>query len=124
MMQFSAAPWRVLSTENARLCVEAARLHIRMSDRILALARQSADTGEPIVRYMEYQFPGQGMETVTDQFMLGGGLLVARCFRRGRAPVPSGSPGALALCGWDGYDGGAVTVGAPLDCLPYFEKIG
>lgn len=125
MMQFSAAPWRVLSAENARLCVEAARLHIRMSDRILVLARQSADTGEPIVRYMEYQFPGQGMETVTDQFMLGGELLVAPVLQKGARTRTVRLPqGRWRYVDGTEYDGGAVTVGAPLDCLPYFEKIG
>lgn len=94
MMQFSAAPWRVLSEENARLCVEAALLHIRMSDRIISLARHAAETGEPVVRYMEYQFPGQGLEAVTDQFMLGRICWWRRCCRRGRAPAPSGFPRA------------------------------
>lgn len=34
-------------------------------------------TGEPVVRYMEYEFPHEGLETVQDQFMVGSCLLVA-----------------------------------------------
>ena len=38
MMQFSVAPWRVLSAENAALCLAAAKLHTRFGARIVALA--------------------------------------------------------------------------------------
>ena len=124
MMQFSAAPWRVLSEENARLCVEAALLHIRMSDRIISLARHAAETGEPIVRYMEYQFPGQGLEAITDQFMLGEDLLVAPVLQKGARTRTVRLPqGHWRYVDGTAYAGGTVTVPAPLECLPYFERI-
>jgi alpha-glucosidase (family GH31 glycosyl hydrolase) len=40
-------------------------------------------TGEPIVRSMEFVFPGQGMERVMDQFMVGEDLLVAPVWKQG-----------------------------------------
>ena len=124
MMQFSAAPWRVLSEENARLCVEAALLHIRMSDRIISLARHAAETGEPVVRYMEYQFPGQGLEAVTDQFMLGEDLLVAPVLQKGARTRTVRLPqGHWRYVDGTAYAGGTATVPAPLECLPYFERI-
>lgn len=83
MMQFSAAPWRVLPPKAAELCVQAAKLHEQYTEDILALAKHAAQTGEPIVRYMEYCFPHQGMETVQDQFMLGDSLLVAPVLTKG-----------------------------------------
>ncbi len=122
MIQFSAAPWRLLSKEGNRRCLEAALLHTQWADTIIALAQQAAHSGEPIYRYMEYVFPGQGLEQVTDQFMLGDRLLVAPVLEKGAdtrcVRLPKGS--------WryvDGtcYEGGrTVTVPAGLDTLPYF----
>ena len=54
-----------------------AKLHEEFGDRILQLAEESKDTGEPIVRYMEYVFPHQGLASCIDQFMLGNDILVA-----------------------------------------------
>lgn len=122
MMQFSAAPWRVLPPEAATLCVQAAKLHGQYAEIILSLARHAAQTGEPIVRYLEYCFPHQGLEAVRDQFMLGDSLLVAPVLTKGArvrsVVLPQGR--------WkyvDGtiYDGGCiVTVPAELDTLPRF----
>lgn len=57
MIQFSAAPWRLLSPEGNRRCLEAARLHTQWAGTIIELARHAAQTGEPIYRYMAYGFP-------------------------------------------------------------------
>ncbi|MBD5102318.1 MAG: glycoside hydrolase [Subdoligranulum sp.] len=122
MMQFSAAPWRVLPPEENALCLKAAKLHGEYAELILKLAKHAAETGEPIVRYMEYCFPHQGMQSVCDQFMLGDALLAAPVLAKGvrqrDVVLPAGR--------WkyvDGtvYDGGrTVTVPAGLDTLPYF----
>jgi len=77
MMQFSAAPWRMLSKEENDICRAAAKLHVAFSPEILRLARQAAKTGEPIVRPMEYVFPHQGFDACLQQFMLGDRCLVA-----------------------------------------------
>ena len=124
MMQFSVAPFRVLSEENARLCLRAARLHTQFGHMILSLAEQAGKTGEPIARYMEYEFPNSGFETVTDQFMLGDRILVAPVVTKGqesrRVKLPAGR---WAYLGEDLYDGNqTVTVETPLSVLPYFEK--
>lgn len=57
MMQFSVAPWRILSKENVAICAKYAHLHQQMGDYILELAKHASKTGEPIVRHMEYQYP-------------------------------------------------------------------
>ncbi len=77
MMQFSLAPWRVLTPEETAICKAAADLHVATAPRILELARQASQTGEPIVRHMEWEFPNQGFAECRDQFMLGDDLLVA-----------------------------------------------
>lgn len=124
MMQFSAAPWRVLDDEHLRYCVEAARLHARFGQEILALAQQSALTGEPIMRHMAYEFPEEGMETVLDEFMLGGSLLVAPAVVKGMRERLVSFPAGT----WIGDDGSRVEgpateqVEVPLGRLPWYRK--
>nr|WP_199075268.1 glycoside hydrolase family 31 protein [Pedobacter sp. ASV19] len=77
MMQFSAAPWRVLSKENLAAVKKAVDIRMKYTPYILQLAKQSAATGEPIARSMEYEFPNQGFADVKGQFMLGSKYLVA-----------------------------------------------
>ena len=77
MMQFSAAPWRLLPRKEFVACQKAAKLHVDIAPTILELARHAAETGEPIVRQMEYVFPHQGFDHGYQQFMLGDDLIVA-----------------------------------------------
>lgn len=125
MMQFSVAPWRVLSAENAALCRAAAQLHARFGARIVALARDAARTGEPILRPLAWHWPHQGYETITDQFLLGPDLLVAPVVAKGaRQRSVTFPPGR-----WRGDDGALVDgpaareIAAPLARLPYYERL-
>ena len=124
MMQFSVAPWRVLSRENLEICVQMAGLHARMGDEILALAREASRTGEPIVRALEYEYPGQGYAGIIDQFMLGPSILVAPVLQRGAVRRTIQFPPGK----WKGDDGSVVEgprrmeVTAPLTRLPWYRK--
>ncbi|MDH5399979.1 MAG: hypothetical protein OEX02_17650, partial [Cyclobacteriaceae bacterium] len=125
MMQFSVAPWRVLSEENAQLCLEAALLHEEMGDYILAEAKKSAQTGMPVARPMALAYPDSGYELIKDQFMLGDDILVAPVVKKGQyqrnVVLPKGK--------WksdDGktYKGGKdISIEVPLERLPYFRRI-
>ncbi|WP_394813396.1 alpha-amylase family protein [Streptomyces johnsoniae] len=84
MMRCSAAPWRLLTAEHLGYCREAARLHERLGPEILALAEESARTGDPIMRPPEFDHPGHGHPRITDQFLLGPDILVV--------PVLTGEP--------------------------------
>ncbi len=77
MMQFSVAPWRVLSKDELEACRKAATLHVKMAPYIATLVREAEQTGAPIVRAMEYEFPKRGFADCRDQFMLGSRYLVA-----------------------------------------------
>lgn len=77
MMQFSVAPWRVLDAENLKIVKSAVTIRERFKDYILAEARKSAVSGEPIMRMMEYNYPHQGYVDIKDQFLIGERLLVA-----------------------------------------------
>jgi alpha-glucosidase len=125
MMQFSVAPWRVLSAENAALCRRMALLHEQFGAEILELARASAKSGEPIARPLAYTYPNGGYEQIKDQFLLGDTILVAPVLEKGarsrKIVFPAGS--------WKGDDGSAVTgpatveIAAPLDRLPWYRRL-
>jgi alpha-glucosidase len=84
MMQFSVAPWRILDEEHHAACKEAVAIREEFTPIIMDLVRESARTGEPIVRSMEYVFPHQGYEKVNDQFLLGNEILVAPMLEKGK----------------------------------------
>jgi alpha-glucosidase (family GH31 glycosyl hydrolase) len=125
MMQFSVAPWRVLTEENMKMCRNMVLLHTQLSDDILNLAKEASETGEPIVRPLAYVWPSNGYELIKDQFMLGNDILVAPVLRRGererKIVFPPGT--------WLGDDGTKVTgpitqvVKSSLDRLPWYRKI-
>ena len=124
MMQFSLAPWESLDEENLALCVRMATLHAQLAPEIIRLVHASETSGEPIVRHLEYNYPGSGFAHCNDCFMLGEKWLVAPVVHKGAVTrtltLPEGT--------WKYVDGtvygpGKVTVDAPLEYLPYFEKI-
>lgn len=124
MMQFSVAPWRILSEENLKIVKKYVELHMEISDSILELARNAALTGEPIIRHMEYVFPGEGFEKTFDQFMFGDDVLVAPVLTKGATERTVRLPRGV----WYNSDGEAVsggqviTVNAPLSVLPVFYR--
>ncbi|MDR3340609.1 MAG: glycoside hydrolase family 31 protein [Candidatus Symbiothrix sp.] len=124
MMQFSVAPWRILNQENKEIVRNAALLHKKMGPYILETAKQSAITGEPIVRHMEYAFPNEGFAECKDQFMLGDKYLVAPVVKpenKRTVKLPQGKwkddQGKI-------YKGGKTLLFAiPLNRLLYFERL-
>lgn len=123
MMQFSVAPWRILSEENLDICRKYALLHQEMGPYILRYAEHAAKTGEPIVRAMDYAFPGQGFEECNDQYMLGDEILVApvmdaSLFRSVKLPKGKWQDENGKV-----YKGGkAYVIDVPLDRLPRFTR--
>ena len=126
MMQFSVAPWRVLSKENAGYCLEAAKLHEKMGPYILELANQASKTGEPIVKPMALAFPNDGYEIIKDQFVLSDEIIVTPVVTKGdlkrKVVLPKGK--------WQDekgkiYKGNkTVEIEVPLGRLPFFTKVG
>lgn len=125
MMQISQLPWRALSPEHSELVKAAVRLHEDFSDVFLKLARNAAETGEPIIRHMTYVFPDEGFETISDQFMLGNDILAAPVITpktvKRSVKLPRGK--------WKDdrgtvFDGGVtVSEDTPLDRILYFTKL-
>ena len=125
MMQFSVAPWRVLDQAHWKAVLKAVQVREEHKGYILNLVMEAAVTGEPVVRSLEYVFPHQGYERVTDQFMLGNQILVAPVLEKGankrEVIFPKGD--------WKGFDGKryqgpkTISVDVPYDSLSYFAKV-
>jgi alpha-glucosidase (family GH31 glycosyl hydrolase) len=125
MMQFSLAPWRVLSDDNLKICRDMAALHVEFGPLILELADQATATGEPIIRHMAYEFPNMGYETIIDQFLLGQDILVAPVLEKdARSRVVEFPPGVWQDVDGEKYNGPiSLEVAAPLEKLPWFQRI-
>ncbi len=124
MMQFSVAPWRVLDNKHFQAVKQAVDLRMQYTDLIINLVKKSAQTGEPVVRYMEYEFPGCHYEEIDDQFMLGDSLLVAPFLDRSdtrQVVIPKGK--------W--LDDSGKTIKGPktikvnneLNRIPYYKRM-
>jgi len=123
MMQFSVAPWRVLDREHLEICRKAAELHSRLGSYLLEQAKNGSRSGEPIVRPMDYAFPGQGFEDCTDQYMLGDRYLVAPMTSKGTSRTVSLPKGTWKDESGRRYKGGKTyTIDVPLERIPYFER--
>lgn len=124
MMQYSKAPWDALSEERCRLVLEAGKLHKAFTDEIIEMVERAEESGEPILRNLEYNYPNQGFATINDEFMLEDKYLVAPVLQKGarerRVILPEGE--------WQADDGkiymeGEHLIECPLDRLIYFKKI-
>ena len=124
MMQFSVAPWRVLDAKHLAACKQATVLRKKYLPTILKLAQRAAETGEPIVRSMEYVFPHQGYAALKDQFLLGDDILVAPALEKGvterAVQIPPGT--WLDRKGQRITGPATITASAALDELPIFER--
>lgn len=124
-MQFSASPWRLLSSEHQAIVKEAVALRQKYAVRFVALAAACGTSGEPMLRSMDYMFPRHGYGPIRDQFVMGDFLMVAPQVNKGAAArsvaIPPGT--------WRADDGTClvgprtVEVATPLSRLPHFERI-
>ncbi len=124
MMQFSVAPWRVLNKENLEIVKAAALLHQQFGNYIINCAKESSQTGEPIVRNMEYSFPNEGFAECKDQFMLGDKYLVAPVVTPENKRTVKLPKGRWKDNQGKTYKGGRImSFDIPLNRLLYFERL-
>ena len=125
MMQISASPWRVLDAEHQKAFLAAVRLRQSFAADIVALAKRAAKDGEPMMRSLEYAYPGRGYAKVADEFMMGENLLVAPVVEKGAKTRKVVVPPGL----WRGDDGtevegpAEIAVAVTLSSLPHFLRV-
>lgn len=125
MMQFSVAPWRILKPEQLAIIRDYANLHCRFGPYILEMARKTATDGTPIVRHMAYEFPGEGFENISDQYMLGDLYLVAPITSADNSRQVKLPKGTWVDDTGKKFKGGKTytLVDVPISRLPYFKRI-
>ena len=125
MLQISASPWRVLDAEHQRVFSSIVALRQKFATKIVKLARQAAKDGQPMLRNLEYAFPGRGYADIHDEFMMGEDLLVAPQLKKGmerrNVVIPPGR--------WRDDEGGVIEgpvtimVSTPLSRLPHYQLV-
>jgi alpha-glucosidase (family GH31 glycosyl hydrolase) len=125
MMQFSVAPWRVLDDRHLAAVKKSVAIRERYKEYILQLAIDAAETGEPIMKPLEFAYPDQGYAGIIDQFLLGDRLLVAPVLEKQAANrkvvIPPGQWKSFA--GQMIYGPQVIDLKVTLDDLPFFELI-
>ena len=125
MMQISASPWRVLDAEHQAAFLAAVRLRQEFAAEIVALAKRAAVDGEPMMRPLEYAYPGHGYAKIADEFLMGENLLVAPVVEKGakarKVVIPPGR--------WRADDGAEIVgpaeinVAVTLSSLPHYVRV-
>ena len=124
MMQFSASPWRCLDSSKQQIIRDTVALRQKFAGRFVELAAECGRTGEPMIRHLEYAYPGMGYENIKDEFMMGDFLLVAPVVEKGQSSrnvvLP---PGKWKADDGQVYAGPAkVRIDTPLSRLPHFVR--
>ena len=123
MMQFSLAPWRVLSKENYDAVLDAVRTRESLMPYIESLYLKAAAGGEPVVAPLEYRFPHQGFAQVKDEFMLGDSILVAPVLTPGTTRSVTLPEGTWKADDGTVLQGGVHEITAPIGRLPHFSLV-
>ncbi len=125
IIQYSMLPNRVLDERYLELCMEMVQLREQIVPEILRFARHAAQTGEPIMRHMAYEFPDAHLEHVHDQYMMGDRYLIAPVLNKGQNRRTVHFPGGR----WQGDDGSivegiqAMEIEVPLSRLPWYTRL-
>jgi len=124
MVQFSLSPWKVLDAQHQQLVRDLIALRQKWMPYIVACVKDCGKTGEPIMRSLEYAYPGHGWERVDDEFLMGDRLLVAPQVDEGDSRTVVIPPGRWKADDGQVYEGPkSITISVPLARLPYFEKL-
>ena len=125
MMQFSWAPWRVLTKKSFNTVLNAARLHKNMATEIIGLIEDAEKSGEPIIRNLEYNDPHQNYAVIKDEFMLGENILVCPVVTKGTFEKDIVFPKGV----WQDENGNeyagrqTLCLPTPLDKLLWFRRV-
>jgi alpha-glucosidase len=128
MMQFSYAIWAHYQNEEVLDIVrETAHLRGKYASYIEGLIEEARTTCAPILRNLEYEYPHQGLQNVQDEFLLGRDILVAPVLekeaRSREVILPKGDSWRYIPTGEVFAGGQTALVDAPIDVLPYFERV-
>ena len=128
MMQFSYAIWKHYANDFVKNIVrDCALFRKKYEGYIQDLMEEARLTFSPILRNLEYEYPHQGLQGVKDEFLLGKDILVAPVLIKGaktrKVLLPKGDKWKYMPTGEIFEGGKTIEVQAPLEILPYFERV-
>jgi len=126
-MQFSLAPWDYGEECNS-ICRRYANLHTEFASRILELAKESTESGTPIVRPLFWlDANNEDALTCDDEFLLGNDILVAPVVQSHVHYRDIFLPQGIWKDHWTGnvFQGptNLIAYPTPLENLPFFERV-
>ena len=124
MMQYSKGPWTCLDEKHCKLVIEAGKLHKSLCEEIIDMVSRAENSGEPILRNLEYNYPNMGYGKINDEFMLEDKILAAPVIKKGatkrKVILP---PGEWISDENKVYAGGEYEMDCPLERLIWFRKM-
>jgi alpha-D-xyloside xylohydrolase len=118
-------PW-VFGKKALEVFKHYAKLRYRLIPYLYTVSYIASKTGHPVLRPMVFEFPAdENVHEVTEQFMLGGDLLVAPVLEKGKRKKKVYFPDGKWIDWHDllEYEGpGFQEVSAPLERLPFFAR--
>jgi alpha-glucosidase (family GH31 glycosyl hydrolase) len=126
-MQFSLAPWDY-GNESLEICRRYANLHFEFSEKIIQVAKESAQNGQPTIRPIFWlDANDENALTCDDEFLLGDDILVAPVVTQNTRARNIYLPKGIWKEYWTGevYAGSRWLMDYPvqLEALPIFERV-
>jgi len=125
IMQFSLLPWNAVSKSNLEIVREAVKIHQNIVKYIKEIAVNAVETGDPLIRPLEYEYPHQEYEYETAAFMLGENYVVVPMVEKGKTHrifrLPEGT--WKNEKGIEFIGGKNVPVNSPISTISFFEKV-
>ncbi len=127
IVEYSAPIWQLADQEIIDAIIMLRALRKSYLPAILNSVKIAKDKGEPIVRYMEYEYPHQGLEKVNRQFLIGSDIIVAPVFKKNAQArtiyLPKNTRWVNTLNNQE-YQGGApIEIKVSINDLPILKRI-
>lgn len=124
LMPVMRIPQAMIADGDPKTLKNIVELRAKMLPYILEMAENAAKTGEPIIRHMEYSFPGEGFADCQDQFMLGDRYMVAPVLDTNDHRDVRLPKGRWRDDKGQNYRGGtSISIRVPPERLLYFERL-
>lgn len=120
--QFSLMPYKKLDEEHLEAVKKAIDIHLKNSGLIVSLAKRSKETGEPIVKPLNYFYPGSVYDSIKDEFVLTEDFLVAPRVQEGTSREVVIPDGIWVDETGKQYSKGTYRIEVPLNRIPVFRK--
>ncbi len=127
IVEYSAPVWEIQDKDFAVAVKSLRALRKEYLPTILDAVKKSKEKGEPIVKYMEYEYPNQGLAKVNRQFLIGSDVIVAPVYEKNSTVrtiyLPKDTRWQNVLNGQEYLGGKPIEIKVGLHDLPIMKRI-